>query len=48
MTEGRGRGYRRTDQLPPAIPGSRSVCLGNKLKDYSAHVIALTIRYRFK
>ena len=48
MTEGRGRGYRRTDQLPPAIPGSSSVCLGNNLKDYSAHVIALTLSYRFK
>ena len=48
MTEGRGRGYRRTDQLPPAIPVSSGVCLGNNLKDYSAHVIALTLSYRFK
>ena len=48
MTEGRGRGYRRTDQLPPAIPVSSGVCLGNNLKDYSAHVIALTLRYRLK
>ena len=48
MTEGRGRGHGRTDQLPASIPGSSSVCLGNNLKDYSAHVIALTLRYWFK
>lgn len=38
----------RTDQLTPTIAGAHSVWLGNDLKDYSTHIFALTLGYRFK
>ena len=38
----------RTDQLTPTTPTASSVWLGADLKDYSAHIIALTVGYRFK
>ena len=37
----------RTDQLTPTVSTSNSVWLGANLKDYSAHIIALTPGYRF-
>lgn len=38
----------RTDQLNPFIPGQTSIWLGNDLKDYTAHIVGLTLAYRFK
>jgi hypothetical protein len=37
----------RTDELNPFVPGVSSLWLGNDLKDYTAHIIALTLGYRF-
>jgi hypothetical protein len=38
----------RTDQLNPFIPGVTSIWLGNDLKNYTAHIVAASIGYRFK
>jgi MtrB/PioB family decaheme-associated outer membrane protein len=38
----------RTDQLNPFIPGVTSIWLGNDLRNYTSHIIAATIGYRFK
>jgi len=38
----------RTDTLNPFNPGSNSIYLGNDLKNYTAHIVAFTIGYRFK
>jgi len=38
----------RTDTLNPFNPGSNNIWLGNDLKDYTAHIVALTLGYRFK
>jgi MtrB/PioB family decaheme-associated outer membrane protein len=39
----------RTDTLNPFLPGvSSSIWLGSDLRNYSAHVVALTLGYRFK
>lgn len=37
----------RTDQLNPFEPGVNSIWLGNDLKDYTAHIVGLTLAYRF-
>jgi MtrB/PioB family decaheme-associated outer membrane protein len=39
----------RTDALNPFLPGiSSSIWLGSDAKDYAAHIVAVTIGYRFK
>jgi len=40
----------RTDTLNPFIPavGLGGIYLGNDLKDYTAHIVGLTLAYRFK
>jgi hypothetical protein len=38
----------RTDGLDPFVPGLSSIFFGNDLKNYTAHIIALTVGYRFK
>jgi len=38
----------RTDTLNPFIPGVTSIFLGNDYKDYTAHIVALTLGYQFK
>jgi MtrB/PioB family decaheme-associated outer membrane protein len=38
----------RTETLNPFIPGQTSVWLGNDLMNYSAHILALTLRYEFR
>jgi MtrB/PioB family decaheme-associated outer membrane protein len=38
----------RTDQLNPFIPGVTSIWLGNDLRNYTAHIIAASIGYRFR
>lgn len=38
----------RTDTLNPFMPGSNSIWLGSDLENYTAHILALTIGYRFK
>jgi hypothetical protein len=38
----------RTDQLNPFIPGVTSIWLGNDLQNYTAHIIAASIGYRFR
>jgi MtrB/PioB family decaheme-associated outer membrane protein len=38
----------RTDTLNPFNPGSNSIYLGNDLKDYTAHMVLVTIGYTFK
>jgi len=39
----------RTDALNPFIPGvTSSIWLGNDAKDYTAHIVAVTVGYRFK
>jgi hypothetical protein len=38
----------RTDDLQPFTPGITSIWLGNDVKNYSAHIVALTVGYRFK
>jgi MtrB/PioB family decaheme-associated outer membrane protein len=37
----------RTDQLDPFVPGVSSLWLGNDIKDYTAHIVAVTLGYRF-
>jgi len=38
----------RTDQLNPFIPGVSSIWLGNDLRNYTSHIIAATVGFRFK
>ena len=38
----------RTDQLNPFIPGVSSIFLGNDLRNYTSHIIAATLGYRFR
>jgi MtrB/PioB family decaheme-associated outer membrane protein len=39
----------RTDTLNPFVPGATtSIWLGNDAKNYTAHIVALTLGYRFK
>ncbi|HEV8674762.1 MAG TPA: MtrB/PioB family outer membrane beta-barrel protein, partial [Methylomirabilota bacterium] len=38
----------RTDGLNPFVPGVTSIWLGNELKDYTAHILAFTLGYRFR
>jgi uncharacterized repeat protein (TIGR02543 family) len=38
----------RTDGLNPFVPGQTSIWLGNELKDYTAHILAFTLGYRFR
>jgi MtrB/PioB family decaheme-associated outer membrane protein len=37
----------RTDQLVPSEGTNTNILLGNDLKDYTAHIVALTLGYRF-
>jgi MtrB/PioB family decaheme-associated outer membrane protein len=37
----------RTDGLNPFVPGTTSIFLGNDLKDYTAHIVAAVLGYRF-
>lgn len=37
----------RTDDLNPFMPGTTSIFLGNRTEDYTAHIIAATLGYRF-
>jgi MtrB/PioB family decaheme-associated outer membrane protein len=37
----------RTDTLNPFMPGTTSVWLGNDLRDYTAHIVAVALGYRF-
>ena len=37
----------QTDQLNPFIPGVSSIWEGNNFRDYTAHIISLTLGYRF-
>lgn len=36
-----------TDDLSPFMAGSNSIWLGNDIKDYTAHIVAITLGYRF-
>jgi len=38
----------RTNGLNPFVPGVTSIYLGNELKDYTAHIVAAALSYRFK
>jgi MtrB/PioB family decaheme-associated outer membrane protein len=38
----------RTDRLNPFVPGVNSIFLGNDLRNYTAHIVAATLRYTFK
>jgi hypothetical protein len=39
----------RTDTLNPFLPGvTSSIWLGSDAKDYTAHIVAVALRYRFK
>lgn len=38
----------RTDGLDPFIPGVSSIFLGNDQKNYTAHIIGATLRYKFE
>ncbi len=38
----------RTDRLNPFLPGVTSIWLGNDARDYDAHIVSLTLGYRFK
>ena len=38
----------RTNQLNPFIPGVSSIWLGNNLRDYTAHMMGVSIAYQFK
>ena len=38
----------RTDALNPFIPGQSSIWLGNDQKNYAAHILGATLRYRFE
>ena len=37
----------RSDQLNPFVPGVSSLWLGSDIKDYTAHIVAVTLGYRF-
>ncbi len=37
----------QTDQLNPFLPGNTSIWQGNDFKDYTAHIVTLTLGYRF-
>jgi MtrB/PioB family decaheme-associated outer membrane protein len=37
----------RTDTLNPFVPGSASIWLGNDPKDYTAHILVMSVGYRF-
>jgi MtrB/PioB family decaheme-associated outer membrane protein len=37
----------RTDNLNPFVPGSASIWLGNDLEDYTAHILVMSVGYRF-
>jgi MtrB/PioB family decaheme-associated outer membrane protein len=37
----------RTDELNPFVPGVSSLWQGNDIKDYTAHILAVTLGYRF-
>jgi MtrB/PioB family decaheme-associated outer membrane protein len=37
----------RTDRLNPFVPGVSSIWLGNDARNYAAHIVALTVGYRF-
>ena len=38
----------RTDQINPFVPGTRAIFLGNDYRDYSAHILGMTVGYRFR
>lgn len=38
----------RTDSLNPFIPGVAAIWLGNDQKNYAAHIIGATLRYKFE
>lgn len=38
----------RTDRLNPFVPGVTSIWLGNDARNYSAHIVAVTLGVRFK
>ena len=38
----------RTDELSPFIPSVSSVFPGNDLRNYTSHIIAATLGYRFR
>ncbi len=38
----------RTDSLNPFVPGVSSIWLGNDQKNYAAHIIGATLRYKFE
>jgi MtrB/PioB family decaheme-associated outer membrane protein len=38
----------RTNTLNPFIPGVSSIWLGNNLRDYTAHMMGVSVAYRFK
>jgi Putative outer membrane beta-barrel porin, MtrB/PioB len=37
----------RTDGLNPFMPGSTSIWLGNAPNDYTAHIVVMSLAYRF-
>jgi MtrB/PioB family decaheme-associated outer membrane protein len=38
----------RTDTLRPFVPGVTSIWLGNDARNYDAHIVGLTLSYRFR
>ena len=38
----------RTDRINPFIPGVSSIYLGNDYRNYTAHIVGLTLGYQFK
>ena len=38
----------RTDQLNPFVPGITSIWLGSNTRNYSAHIVGLTLAYSFR
>jgi MtrB/PioB family decaheme-associated outer membrane protein len=38
----------RTDNLNPFVPGQTSIWLGNDFKDYTAHIVVLSLGYSFR
>jgi MtrB/PioB family decaheme-associated outer membrane protein len=38
----------RTNTLNPFVPGVSSIWLGNNLRDYTAHMMGVSVAYRFK
>jgi MtrB/PioB family decaheme-associated outer membrane protein len=38
----------RTDRLTPFVPGVTSIWLGSDERNYTAHIVGLTLAYRFK